>query len=108
MPELPDALQSATGRSADDADDSEASEIFGETMILFSCPACAVAIRAGPEHATRKVDCPRCDATFAVPELPECDLVKLVAEPMGWRKRIGRRIRDVFRSAPTPMAGYGD
>lgn len=77
-------------------------------MILFSCPACAVAIRAGLEHATRKVECPRCDATFAVPELPECDLVKLVTAPVGWWKRTGRRIRDVFRGAPTPLASYGD
>ena len=78
-------------------------------MILFSCPACAVVIRAGPEHATRKVDCPRCDATFAVPELPECELVKLAVEPVGWGTRIRRRIRDALRGRGfTVVAGYGD
>jgi len=78
--------------------------------MLFSCPGCAVVIRAGPEWATRKVACPRCPAAFAVPELPECELVRLVAAPSSRWQRIRRRLWGAIcgRTPPAPVADYGN
>ncbi|WP_165234889.1 hypothetical protein [Aquisphaera insulae] len=42
--------------------------------IQVTCPACASGFNLGEEHAGRRVKCPRCRASIAVPTTPELDV----------------------------------
>src|SRR5262245_33261422 len=36
-------------------------------MIDFFCPTCKAALRAAPEHAGTKIDCPKCNQRIMIP-----------------------------------------